>query len=62
MNDIGRKVWAIAEGYIPSDSMSDKRTLVSHETACLLNATNRDADVEITVFFGDRDPVGPYKI
>jgi hypothetical protein len=62
MSEIGRKIWAIAEGYIPGDSTSDKRALMSHETACLLNATDRDADVEITVFFEDRDPAGPYKM
>lgn len=36
MREIGRKTWAIAEGYIPSDSVSDKRSLKSHETVCIL--------------------------
>jgi hypothetical protein len=60
--DIGHKVWAIPEGYIPSGSVSEDRTLVSHETACLLNATDRDADVAITLFFANREPVGPYRV
>ena len=34
----------------------------SHETACILNAGNRDAHVRITVFFSDRDAAGPYEI
>ena len=60
---IGRTTWAIAEGYIPGRSVSnDDRTLISHETACILNATDQDADVTITVFFADREPVGPYLI
>jgi len=62
MTVVGRKVWAIAEGYIPSHSTSDDRTLISHETTCLLNASNRDAQVRITLFFADRDPVGPYQV
>ncbi|HVL56345.1 MAG TPA: sensory rhodopsin transducer [Burkholderiaceae bacterium] len=59
---IGHKVWAIAEGYIPGDSVDDSHELVSHETACLLNAGDRDANVRITLFFKDRDPVGPYRV
>ena len=62
MPEIGRKQWAIAEGYIPGESSFDTPTLVSHETACLLNAADRDAHVSITVYFADRDPVGPYRV
>ncbi len=36
--------------------------MLSHETACLLNTGDADAHVEITVFFADRDPVGPYRV
>ena len=38
---IGKTLWAIAEGYIPSASTSEERALVSHEAACLLNAGGR---------------------
>lgn len=62
MEPIGRKRWAIAEGYIPSESSFSHRTLVSHETACILNAGDREARVRITVFFADREPVGPYQV
>jgi hypothetical protein len=62
MEPIGRKRWAIAEGYIPSESSFTDRALVSHETACLLNAGDRDAHVAITIFFADREPVGPYRV
>lgn len=62
MPDIGRKVWAIAEGYIPSESVSDEPSLKSHETACILNPNGRDAAVSITIFFSDREPMGPYRV
>lgn len=62
MNEIGKRVWAIAEGYIPSQSVSNDRALLSHETACLLNAAEQEAHVEITVYFADREPVGPYRV
>jgi hypothetical protein len=59
---IGHTVWAIAEGYIPSKSVDDSKELLSHETACLLNPGDRDAQVSITLYFQDRDPVGPYRV
>lgn len=59
---VGHRIWAIAEGYIPGESVDDSDELMSHETACLLNAGGEDADVLITLFFADRDPAGPYSI
>lgn len=57
MDEIGRTRWTIAEGYIPSESVSQDRALLSHETACVLNAIARDARITLTVFFADRPPV-----
>src|SRR5919199_1643745 len=59
---IGHTRWAIAEGYIPEWSHGPEPEFTSHETACILNATDRDAHVEITIYYSDRDPVGPYRI
>ena len=59
---IGRKRWAIAEGYIPGWSNGPEPQFTSHETACLLNASDEEAHVEVRVFFSDREPVGPYRL
>lgn len=59
---IGKRTWAIAEGYIPGDSLSDDPAFVSHETACILNAGEHDANIAITLYFSDRTPVGPYRV
>ncbi len=59
---IGHRVWAIAEGYIPPSSTGAARQLISHETVCILNAGDSEADVEITVYFAGRDPAGPYRL
>jgi hypothetical protein len=59
---IGKKTWVIAEGYIPGASTGQGRAFESHETACILNPGERDAQVRITLFFADRDPVGPYQV
>lgn len=61
MNPIGAHRWAIAEGYIPADGHGGRGT-ESHETACILNASDRDAVVRITVFFADREAAGPYRV
>jgi hypothetical protein len=60
MEAIGKTRWAIGEGYLPPYSTGDGRELASHEAACILNAGTRDAHVELTIFFKDRDPAGPY--
>ena len=57
--DIGKKIWVIAEGFIPS--WSNAPQLTSHETACILNATDKDASVEITIYFANKEPTGPYR-
>ena len=59
---IGKRRWAIAEGYIPAESHGPGPAFTSHETACILNAGDKDAHVQITVFFSDKEAVGPYKI
>lgn len=62
MSAVGRRTWAIAEGWIPSGGARGDRALESHETACILNAGDRDAQVRITLYFADREPVGPYHV
>lgn len=59
---IGRCVWAVAEGYLPEWSRLEDRRLVSHESFCVLNACDEIANVEITLLFTDREPVGPYRL
>lgn len=60
-NGIGKKIWAIAEGYIPSKSTGPDPEFTSHETVCILNTSNQLAQIEIMVYFTDREPVGPYR-
>lgn len=62
MEGLGARVWAIPEGYIPEGSTGPKPEMVSHETACILNTNPRPARVRVTVYFSDRDPVGPYEV
>lgn len=59
---LGAKRWAIPEGYIPAESRGPEPQMTSHETACLLNMNDVSAEVEITIYFSNREPVGPYRI
>jgi hypothetical protein len=59
---IGRKTWAIAEGYIPGWSHGPEPALTSHETVCILNASDEDAQVELQIFYANREPGGPYRL
>ena len=63
---IGHKRWAIAEGYIPGWSNGPEPQLASHETACLLNASDHDARRDHRVLLRSRargalPPDGPYQ-
>ena len=61
-NIIGRKTWAIAEGYIPGWSHGPEPEFLSHEAFCILNATDEDAHIELTIYYADREPAGPYRM
>ncbi|HVN19861.1 MAG TPA: sensory rhodopsin transducer [Dongiaceae bacterium] len=61
-NSIGRKSWAIPEGYIPPASHGPAPEMTSHEAVCMLNTTDQEAHVQIMIYFSDREPVGPYRI
>ncbi len=36
--------------------------MLSHETACILNTGPDEARISITIFFEDREPIGPYVV
>jgi hypothetical protein len=59
---IGKKRWVIAEGYIPGYGTGKEPEFTSHETACILNASDQEAHVKITIYFSDREPTGPYQL
>lgn len=59
---IGKKQWAIADGYIPGRSHGPQPQMTSHETVSMLNTADQPARVEITIYFSDREPVGPYRV
>lgn len=59
---IGRKRWAVAEGYIPGWSHGPEPEMLSHDAILFLNAGDDDAHVEIHIYYSDREPAGPYRV
>lgn len=58
---LGSTTWVIPEGYIPGESTGPQPAMTSHETVCVLNTGDRDAHLEITLYYTDREPMGPYR-
>jgi hypothetical protein len=50
----GKNVWMIADGYM-SDTV--KGEFVSHEAICVLNVSGKDANINITLYFEDAEPM-----
>ncbi len=57
---IGRKIWAIPEGYIPEWGKGPQPELTSHEAFCVLNTSDEVATINLMIYHPDREPVGPY--
>jgi hypothetical protein len=62
VREIGRCVWVIGDGWIPSRSSGPEPEMTSHDSACMLNASDRAAHVLITLYFSECEPVGPYRL
>ena len=52
MKAYGKKVWLIPDTYLNSVSMNAS---ISHEAICVINTSDVDADIKLTLFFEDRD-------
>lgn len=62
MRPVGRTVWAIPGGHIPLKTTGPEPEETSRDMIALLNAGDRDADVEITIYYENREPAGPYRL
>ena len=47
----GKKIWLIPDAFYNSQSTGQ----VSHEAVCVLNTSNEDAVINLTLYFEDRD-------
>ena len=50
----GKKTWLIPDCYLNSISKNEN---VSHEAICVINTTDVDAEINLTLFYEDRDKI-----
>ena len=53
--EIGKRVWVFGDGDLPPQGSSEP---LGHEALMVVNCTEEDAHLELTVYFEDREPVG----
>lgn len=56
MNAYGKTTWMIPDTFLHSVSRSGDITDRSHEAICVLNTSDSDAHISLTLFFEDREP------
>ena len=60
MQPEGARVWRIPDAYLGSANMGGQPC--SHEAVCVLNTGGRPANLALTFYFADCEPVGPIRI
>lgn len=50
----GKNIWLIPDGFMSDTS---KGKLVSHEAICVLNLSGKDANISLTIYFENADPI-----
>lgn len=59
---VGHTTWVIPEGYIPAKSTSPEPQMTSHDSLAILNTGDSGAEIDIIIYYTDREPVGPYHV
>ena len=59
---LGSKQWVIPGGHIPFESNGKEPEFTSHDRLNILNTSGKEADIELTIYYSDREPDGPYPI
>ena len=59
---IGKRTWAIAGSRIPLAQSGPEPAFTSHDSLWMLNITDEDLDVEVMIYFADREPIGPFAL
>jgi hypothetical protein len=55
MKPAGRKRWFVADAYLPSSGLGSDWE--SHESICILNVSDADAQIRLSLYFEDREAV-----
>jgi len=55
VSNTGKKIWIIPDMYWPE--VTSEGPYVSHESICVLNTSDKDANIEITLYYEDMEPI-----
>lgn len=58
MTPVGKTTWLIPDMYWPE--ITSKGYYVSHESICVLNTSDEECSLSITLYFEDRAPLGGF--
>jgi hypothetical protein len=58
----GNTIWMIPGGSIPLVSTGREPEFTSRDEISILNANEQEADVNLTIYYANREPAGPYEI
>ncbi|KKK07759.1 sensory rhodopsin transducer [Micromonospora sp. HK10] len=60
--DVGAHVWVLPGGHVPFPAHGPEPAFTGFDQLCVLNATDRDAELRLDVYYEDAEPVGPYRL
>ena len=58
MAKYGKKTWLIPDCFLHSVSLNEQ---VSHEAVCVINTSDEDAEIKLTLYYEDRDKIDDFK-
>jgi hypothetical protein len=59
---LGCRVWAVPGGRIPGVSHGIEPEFTSFDQICILNTSDRAARLQLTIYYEDDEPAGPYPL
>jgi hypothetical protein len=61
-DSIGKKLWLLSAGHIPLHSTGEEPEFTSHDKLSVLNTSDEDAELIVTIYYESDEPVHDYTI
>jgi hypothetical protein len=62
MEPMGQTMWVVPGGWIPAQSTGSEPEYTSRDELWLLNTGDEPAEIEITIYYQEHQPVGPFPL
>lgn len=60
--EFGARTWVVPGGHVPFPAHGPEPAFTGFDQLCVLNATDREAEIGLTFYYEDDEPVGPYRV